>query len=171
MGTALLTVETFSDASEKYSATPFWESGLGFEFNFGFSFWEVKSERELRETKPSPTFSLSLLDQSLARPLEFARAESAQASSRRKHPWWSRPERGQTVREQVSLTQLPWVTTTPGSSHSNPAVAQDNKTIFCAKSLSGEEAFYLLEHNNSPPGWDPHNWLQTVSFFLLYASP
>ena len=26
------------------------------------------------------------------------------------------------MREQVSLTQLPWVTTTPGSSHSNPAI-------------------------------------------------
>ena len=67
-----------------------------------------------------PTFSLSLFDQSLALPLQFARAATPPASSRWKHPLWSSPLRGQAAAEQVSLTQVSRLTPTSGCWQSNP---------------------------------------------------
>ena len=75
---------------------------------------------------PPPTFSLSLVVQSLARPLQLASAETPWASSLWKHLWWSSPDREQAAREHLSLTQLSRLTAISGCWHSNPKHKQSN---------------------------------------------
>lgn len=75
------------------------------------------------------TFSLSLVVQSLALPLQLAKAETPWASRRWKHLWWSSPDSGQAGREHLSLTQLSRLTATSGCWQSKPEEKQSTTSI------------------------------------------